>query len=73
MRYTIVLEPDEEEGGFTVTVPALPGVVTQGQTVEECRERAVEAIELYLETLTDAGKPVPQERVHPQLLTVEVA
>ncbi len=34
MRYTIVLDPDVEEGGYTVTVPALPGVVTQGETVD---------------------------------------
>jgi len=27
-RYTILLDPDDEEGGYTVTVPALPGVVT---------------------------------------------
>ena len=39
-RYTIVLEPDEEEGGYTVTVPALPGCITQGDTVEKCIERA---------------------------------
>ena len=43
-NYTIVLEPNLEEGVYTVTVPALPGCVTQGNTVEECIERAKEAI-----------------------------
>ena len=48
-RYTLLLDPDEEEGGYTVAVPALPGVVTQGETVEECQERAREAIALHIE------------------------
>ncbi len=33
-KYTIILEPDPEEGGYTVIVPAQPGCVTQGETVE---------------------------------------
>jgi len=33
--YTIILHPDPEEGGYTVTVPALAGCVTQGETLEE--------------------------------------
>jgi antitoxin HicB len=73
MRYTIVLDPDVEEGGYTVTVPALPGIVTQGETVEQCRERAIEAIELHIEGLIADGEPVPEEQGQPQLLTVEVA
>jgi antitoxin HicB len=72
-NYTIVLDPDVEEGGYTVTVPALPGVVTQGETVEECQERAIEAIELYVETLIAAGRPVPEEQTPPQVLKVQVA
>lgn len=38
--YTIILEADQEEGGYTVTVPALPGCITQGATVGQCLERA---------------------------------
>lgn len=72
-RYTLVLDPDLEAGGYTVTVPALPGVVTQGATAAECRTRALEAIGLYLEHLTETGQPLPEERTQPQLLTVEVA
>ena len=45
-RYTILLDPDDEEGGYTVTVPALPRVVTQCETVDECIGRAHEAIAL---------------------------
>ena len=48
-RYTIILHPDIEEGGYTVTVPALPGCVTQGETIEEAIANLKEATELYLE------------------------
>ena len=50
-KYTILLEPDPEEGGYTVTVPALPGCITQGETIEQCIERAQEAITGYIESL----------------------
>lgn len=51
-NYTILLQK-EPEGGFTVTVPALPGSVTYGKDGEEAQKMAVEAIELYLESLAD--------------------
>lgn len=51
--YRVVLDPDPEEGGYTVTVPALPGVVTQGDTVEECLERVHEAITLHVAALAE--------------------
>lgn len=53
--YTIILEPDVEEGGYTVTVPSLPGCITQGETVEQCVERAREAIEGFIESLKADG------------------
>lgn len=71
--YTIILEPDLEEGGYTVTVPSLPGCITQGETVEECLERAKEAIEGFIESLKADGEPVPEETQAPQMLTVRVA
>jgi antitoxin HicB len=72
-QYTIILDPDSEEGGYTVTVPALPGCVTQGETIEEAIAMAKDAIHLYIETLIADGEPVPQEREHPQALIVKVA
>lgn len=50
MKFNIVLEP-AEEGGFNVTVPALDGCFTQGETEEEAIENAKEAIQVYLEGL----------------------
>ena len=70
--YTIVVEPDED-GGFFVVVPALPGCFTRGRTIDECRERAVEAIEVHIAGLRADGEPVPEEVGTPQLLTVTVA
>ncbi|HEX6349357.1 MAG TPA: type II toxin-antitoxin system HicB family antitoxin [Candidatus Dormibacteraeota bacterium] len=70
--YSIVVDPDLD-GGYTVTVPALPGCITQGETVEECVANAQEAIGLYLEDLAASGEPIPEETEPPQLLKVTVA
>ena len=70
--YTIVVEPDES-GDLVVSVPALPGCFTRGKTIEECKERAIEAIEVHIAGLVADGEPVPQEVGAPQLLTVTVA
>ena len=71
--YTIILDPDPEEGGYTVTVPALPGCVTQGETIEEAIVMAKDAIRLFIETLIAEGQPVPQEHEHPQAIIINVA
>ena len=51
----------EEEGGYTVLVPALPGCITYGETVDEAIEMAKEAIELYVEELRNHGEIVPDD------------
>ncbi|MGV9012554.1 MAG: type II toxin-antitoxin system HicB family antitoxin [Flavobacteriales bacterium] len=56
-----ILMTREPEGGFTVNVPALPGCVTFGETIEHAMEMAKEAIELYVETLQADGEPVPDD------------
>jgi len=48
----VILEPSDE-GGFTVHVPALPGCVSEGETVEDALANIREAIELYLEPVED--------------------
>ena len=50
MKFNVVLEP-AEEGGFNVSVPALDGCYTQGETEEEALKNAKEAILCYLEGL----------------------
>ena len=51
----------EPEGGFTVTVPSLPGCITYGDTLPEAKEMAKEAIELYLESLAEHNQPIPND------------
>lgn len=59
-RFRIVLDFNEEDGGFTVTVPALPGCVTEGDTIEEALTNAKEVIKGYLKALEIQGRPLPQ-------------
>jgi predicted RNase H-like HicB family nuclease len=49
----------EPDGGFTVTCPKLPPVVTYGETLEEAQTNAREAIELCLEVMRADGQPIP--------------
>ncbi len=58
--YTVIFEP-AEEGGFNVTVPALPGCFTEGDTFEQAKEMAKDAIKCYLEGLAKDGEPIPIE------------
>lgn len=60
MRYTVVLE-QEADGGYVVSVPALPGCVSQGDTRSDALAGIREAIELYVEDCRQAGDPVPTE------------
>jgi antitoxin HicB len=57
-KFTVVLEP-EEEGGFTVRVPALPEIVTYGKDEAEALAMAEDAIRLVLEDMTARGEPIP--------------
>ena len=67
-RYTIILYPNPEQGGYTVTVPALSGYVTEGETFEEAIVMAKEAIQLYIESLISDGEPIPTEQSIPKQL-----
>jgi antitoxin HicB len=60
LNYRILLRP-EPEGGYTVTVPALTGCVTFGETIQEAITHAKEAIELYLESLKSHGEEIPTD------------
>lgn len=56
--FQLVFESDPA-GGYTVTVPALPGCVTYGKTMEKAREMARDAIELYVEDMLASGEKIP--------------
>lgn len=59
LRYNVVFDPCEE-GGFTVTVPKLPGVITEGDTFEEALANVQDAIEGFLQVLHEAGEDIPE-------------
>ncbi|MCA9372289.1 type II toxin-antitoxin system HicB family antitoxin [Candidatus Woesebacteria bacterium] len=50
MNYKVVFE-ENEEGGYTVTVPQLPGCISEGDSFEEAKKNITEAIQEYLESL----------------------
>lgn len=60
-NYTVLFEP-AEEGGYVVTCPALPGLVTEGNTLDEARAMAADAIHEYLESLRKDGQPIPPDK-----------
>ena len=53
MKLQVILEPSDE-GGYTVSVPALPGCISEGDNIDEALVNIKEAIELYLEPLEEA-------------------
>ena len=59
-QYTVVFEP-AEEGGYIVSVPSLPGCMTQGENLEEATAMAKDAIEGYLSVLKKEGEEIPTE------------
>ena len=66
MKLQVVLEPSED-GGFTATVPALPGCISEGETREEALRNIEEAVLLYLE-------PVEGDvRMGPSVEVLEIA
>lgn len=60
MNYKVPLlfEP-QPEGGFTVTSPLLPELVTEGETVADATENARDALASVIEIYRDLGKPLP--------------
>jgi len=61
MKYTIVLE-EAEEGGFAVSVPALPGCISEGDTYEEALDNIKDAIALYLRAISKEIEQLQQQR-----------
>jgi antitoxin HicB len=57
--FVVVLEPDVEEGGFVVRVPALPEIVTEGDTEIEALVMAKDAIRLVIDDRVARGQPMP--------------
>jgi predicted RNase H-like HicB family nuclease len=60
LNFTILMQPGRR-GGFIARCPAMPGVVSEGDTLEEARAQAAEAIRGYLEYLRTNGEPIPAD------------
>lgn len=60
-RYTVLLTPEPHEGGYSASVPALPGLRTQGDSFREAIDNARSAIKFHLECLSEEGEPIPEE------------
>jgi antitoxin HicB len=60
LTYTVIFEP-ADEGGYVVTCPILPGLVTEGDSLKEAVEMAKEAIRCHIESLKKDKLPVPLE------------
>ena len=65
-EYTAFIEANEH-GGYTVTVPSLPGLVTEGKDLDHARSMAKDAIRCYIEGLKKAREAIPVEKETAQL------
>ncbi len=59
LKYDVVFE-EQLGGGYTVTVPSLPGCISEGDSFEEAKENIEDAIKLYLEDLAADGEEIPE-------------
>ena len=71
--FKVILEWDDETKVYVVTVPGLPGCVTQGNNRKEALERMQEAIEGHIEALNLIGMPVPKGNVEFDEVRVHVS
>jgi antitoxin HicB len=71
MEYRVVLEPDQEDGGFVAHCPALPGCFSQGDSREEAMGNIKEAIEAYIESLQKDSLPIPDD-IKPEIMKVRI-
>ena len=67
--FHVILEPNES-GGYTVTVPALPGCISEGDNKREALANIKEAIELYIDSLEADGEPIPEDAIEEALVKV---
>ena len=71
-EYSVVLSPEPDGSAYNVTVPALPGCVTWGATIEQAVAMAQDAIALWLEDMAADGEEIPIEVAAPVVRMVKV-
>ena len=60
-QYTAIFEPDIKVGGYTVTIPSLPGCISEGDTFEQALKNIKEAASLYLEVMRTKKEEILRE------------
>lgn len=70
--FTVVITPNDPDG-YLVMCPALPGLVTEGDTFDEAREMAADAIACHLESMIEDGLPIPVDMTIITPVSVKVA
>ena len=71
LKYDVIFE-EQTVGGYTVTVPSLPGCISEGDTFEEAKENITDAIKLYLEDLVAEGEEFPKKNLPVFIKEVQV-
>lgn len=71
-QYMAVFEPDEKGGGFSVTIPSLPGCISEGDTFEDALRNIQEAAGLYLEVMRSKKQEIPKGEKGVVIAPVEV-
>lgn len=71
LKYTVIFEP-AEEGGYTVSVPALPGCISEGDTFEEAKKMITDAMKGYLQVLKEEKQEIPQEQSNVVITQISV-
>ena len=71
-QYTAIFEPDIEVGGYTVTIPSLPGCISEGDTFEQALKNIKEAASLYLEVMRTKKEEILREEKGVIIASVQV-
>ena len=71
-QYTAIFEPDSKSGGFAVTIPSLPGCISEGDTFEVALQNIQEAASLYIEVMQKRNVLIPKEERGVVIAPVEV-
>lgn len=63
LKYDVLFE-EQPDGGYTITVPSLPGCISEGDTFEQAKKNISDAIKLYLEDLDADGEEIPYRELN---------
>ena len=71
-QYTAVFEPDLEVGGYAVTIPSLPGCISEGDTFEDALKNIQAAADLYLDVMSQYQEKIPREEAGVFIAPIQV-